>query len=178
MKGKHVILGVSGGIAAYKTPDLVRQLKASGAEVRCIMTANAQQFVAPLALQTVSQNKVYTEQFEPLGVWNPEHVALADWADLMLVAPATANIIGKFASGIADDLLSTSFLAFAKQVVIAPAMNDKMFAHPIVQRNIETLRQIGVLFIDPTEGELACGTVGKGRMEQPANIVEFIKKLL
>jgi len=175
MKGKHIILGISGGIAAYKTPDLVRQLKAAGAEVRCIMTSNAQQFVTPLSLQTVSQNKVYTEQFEPFGVWNPEHVALADWADLMLVAPATANIIGKFAAGIADDLLSTSFLAFGKQVVIAPAMNDKMFAHPIVQRNIEILKSIGVKVIDPTDGELACGAVGKGRMEQPANIVEYLK---
>ena len=177
MEGKHIILGISGGIAAYKTPDLVRQLRASGAEVRCIMTQNARQFVAPLSLQTVSQNKVYTDQFEPLGVWNPEHVALADWADVLLVAPATANIIGKFAAGIADDLLSTTFLAFDKTVVIAPAMNDRMFAHPMVQRNIGILREIGVRFIDPTSGELACGAVGKGRMEDPTNIVNYIREL-
>jgi len=177
MKGKHIILGVSGGIAAYKTPELVRLLKQEGAEVRCIMTENAQHFVTPLTLQTVSQNKVYTAEFEPLGEWNPEHVAHADWADFMLVAPATANIIGKFASGIADDVLSTTFLAFAKPVVIAPAMNDKMYAHPIVQRNIETLKGIGVRFIEPAFGELACGAVGKGRMEQPVNIVSFLKTL-
>lgn len=176
LKGKKIILGISGGIAAYKTPELVRLLKKAGAEVRVVMTKNAQHFATPLSLQTVSQNKVYTEEFEPLGVWNPEHVGHADWADFMLVAPATANIIGKFASGIADDVLSTTFLAFAKPVYIAPAMNDKMYEHPILQRNMGILREAGMHFIEPAYGELACGAVGKGRMEEVENIVAFLEK--
>jgi phosphopantothenoylcysteine decarboxylase/phosphopantothenate--cysteine ligase len=174
LKGKKIILGISGGIAAYKCGELVRQFVQSGAEVRCVTTHNALQFITPVTLQTLSRNKVYTEVFEPVGVWNPEHVSHADWADCMVVAPATANIIGKFASGIADDALSTTFLAFDKPVFIAPAMNTKMYDHPIVQRNMDILREIGVEFIEPTEGELACGVVGKGRMEEPENIVAYL----
>lgn len=177
IKGKHIILGITGGIAAYKTPELVRQLIQAGAEVRCVMTRNSQHFVTPLSLQTVSQNKVYTEEFEPINVWNPEHVANADWADMMLVAPATCNIIGKFASGIADDVLSTTFMAFSKPVFIAPAMNDKMYDNPILKRNMGILSEAGVRFIEPAYGELACGSVGKGRMEEPENIVAYLDKL-
>lgn len=178
LEGKKFILGISGGIAAYKCGELIRQLIQEGAEVRCVTTANALQFVTPVTLQTLSRNKVYSEVFEPVGVWNPEHVSHSDWADAMIVAPATANIIGKFASGIADDALTTTFLAFDKPVFIAPAMNDKMYQHPIVQMNMEVLKSIGVDFIEPTYGELACGATGKGRMEEPENIVAYLKNVM
>lgn len=178
LKGKKIILGISGGIAAYKCGELVRTLIKHGAEVRCVTTHNALQFITPVTLQTLSQNKVYTEVFEPVGVWNPEHVSHADWADAMIVAPATANIIGKFAAGLADDALSTTFLAFDKPVFIAPAMNNKMYASPVVQRNIKYLQSIGVQFIEPAYGELACGAIGCGRMEEPINIVEVLNKCI
>lgn len=178
LKDKKIILGISGGIAAYKCGELIRQLVKAGAEVRCVTTRNALQFITPVTLQTLSHNKVYTEVFEPVGVWNPEHISHSDWADAMIVAPATANIIGKFAAGIADDALSTTFLAFDKPVFVAPAMNDKMYRSPIVQRNIGYLRSIGVHFIEPAYGELACGVVGKGRMEEPETIVETLDKTL
>lgn len=161
LQGKKIILGISGGIAAYKCGELVRCLVRAGAEVRCVTTPNALQFITPLTLQTLSHNKVYTEPFDPVGIWSPEHVSHADWADAMVVAPATANIIGKFASGIADDALSTTFIAFDRPVFIAPAMNDRMYRSPVVQRNIDYLRTIGVRFIEPTYGELACGVEGK-----------------
>lgn len=178
LEGKKIILGISGGIAAYKCGELVRRLVKEGAEVKCVMTENASQFVTPLTLQTLSKNRVYSEIFEPVGSWNPEHISHSDWADAMLVAPATANIIGKFASGIADDALSTTFIAFDKPVFIAPAMNDKMYRSPVVCRNMEYLKSIGADFIEPGYGELACGTVGRGRMEEPENIVEYLKKHL
>lgn len=178
LQGKHILLGISGGIAAYKCPELIRQLLAEGAEVRVICTRNALHFVTEVTLQTLSHNKVYSEVFEPVHTFNPEHVSHADWADALLVAPATANVIGKFANGIADDALTTTFLAFDKPVFIAPAMNDKMYEHPIVQRNIRELRAVDVQFIEPAYGELACGTVGKGRMEEPENIVSFIESVL
>lgn len=178
MEGKKIVLGVTGGIAAYKAPLIVRLLKAQGAEVRCVMTRNAEEFVTALTLQTVSKNKVYIETFEKHGVWNPEHIALSDWGDIMLVAPATANCIGKYAAGIADDLLTTTLLAFGGKVVIAPAMNDKMYSNPIAQRNIKTLKEFGVEFIEPIIGELACGAVGQGKMEEPEKIVKFIKSRL
>ncbi len=131
---KKIILGISGGIAAYKVPELIRQLLAKNAEVRVVATKNALQFVTPVTLQTLSRNKITSEVFEPVSNFNVEHVSNADWADCMLVAPATANIIGKFANGIADDALSDKhFLAFDnKPVFIAPAMNDKMYEHPVV----------------------------------------------
>lgn len=178
LQGKKIILGISGGIAAYKVPELIRQLMAKEAEIRVVATKNALQFVTPVTLQTLSHNKLTCEVFEPISQFNVEHVANADWADCMLVAPATANIIGKFANGIADDALSTAFLAFDKSVFIAPAMNDKMYAHPIVQRNIRQLQAIDVQFIEPAYGELACGTTGKGRMEEPENIVDFLEDAL
>lgn len=174
LKGKKILLGISGGIAAYKCPELIRQLIVQDAEVKVVATKNGLEFVTPVTLQTVSRNRIYYEVFEPIGNFNPEHIAHADWGDVLLVAPATANIIGKFANGIADDALSTLFLAFNKQVFIAPAMNDKMYAHPIVQRNMKVLTDLGVQFIEPTYGELACGTEGKGRMEEPENIVDFV----
>lgn len=178
MNGRKIVLGVTGGIAAYKVPLIVRLLKAQGAEVRCVMTKNACEFVTPLTLQTVSKNKVLVETFEKNGVWNPEHIALSDWGEIMLVAPATANCIGKYAAGIADDLLTTTLLAFGGKVVMAPAMNDKMYSNPIVQRNIRTLKELGVEFIEPIVGELACGAVGQGKMEEPEKIVDYLKTLL
>ena len=178
LQGKKILLGISGGIAAYKCPELIRQLMAEGAEVRVVTTQNALWFVTPVTLQTLSRNKVYSEVFEPVSQFNPEHISHADWADALLVAPATANIIGKFANGIADDALSTTFLAFDKPVFVAPTMNDKMYEHPVVQRNIRELRAIDVQFIEPAYGELACGSVGKGRMEEPENIVAFLEDAL
>lgn len=175
LRGKKILLGISGGIAAYKSPELVRQLIAEGAEVRVVATKNALAFVTPVTLQTVSKNKVYFEVFEPINNFNPEHISHSDWGDLLVVAPATANVIGKFAGGIADDALSTLFLAFDKPVFMAPAMNTKMYEHPIVQRNMRQLQAVDVQFIEPAYGELACNTVGKGRMEEPENIVAFLK---
>lgn len=178
LQGKRILLGISGGIAAYKCPELIRQLLAEGAEVRVVCTHNALNFVTICTLQTVSRNKVYSEVFEPVTTFNPEHVSHADWADILLVAPATANVIGKFANGIADDALTTTFLAFDKPVFIAPAMNSRMYEHPIVQRNIRELRAVDVQFIEPAYGELACGVAGKGRMEEPENIVSFLDAAL
>ncbi len=167
LKGKHILLGISGGIAAYKTPELVRLFVKAGAEVRVVVTKNAFEFVTRLTLQTVSQNEVYADVFESVNEYSTEHVALNDWADVLLVAPATANILGKFAHGIADDALSTVYMAFNKPVFVAPAMNTKMYEHPALQSNIQLLKKRGVHFIDSAEGELACGDVGKGRMEDP-----------
>ena len=175
LEGKKILLGLTGGIAAYKAPELIRQLIAAGAEVRVVATKNALQFVTPVSLQTVSRNRVYSEVFEPVISFNPEHISHADWGDILLVAPATANIIGKFASGIADDALSTLYLAFSKKVFIAPAMNTVMYEHPIVQRNMHTLREVGVEFIKPACGELACQSVGKGRMQEPEVIVSYLQ---
>ncbi len=174
LNGKKILLGISGGIASYKCPELIRQLVAEGAAVKVVATKNALEFVSPLSLQTVSGNRLYSEVFEPYGNYNPEHISYADWGDILLVAPATANIMGKFASGIADDALSTLFLAFDKPVFIAPAMNNKMYSHPIVQRNMRQLQAIDIQIIEPVYGELACRSVGKGRMEDPENIVAFL----
>lgn len=175
LKNKKILLGISGGIAAYKCPELIRQLIAEQAEVKVIATESALEFVTTVTLQTVSRNKVYSKVFEPISDFNPEHISHADWGDILLVAPATANIIGKFACGIADDALSTLFLAFDKPVFIAPAMNNRMYTHPIVQRNIKQLQAIEIQLIEPTYGELACNSVGKGRMEEPENIVAYLK---
>jgi phosphopantothenoylcysteine decarboxylase / phosphopantothenate---cysteine ligase len=174
LKGKRILLGISGGIAAYKTPELIRLFVKAGAEVKVITTEHALEFVTRLTLQTVSKNAVYSNTFEDSNEYSTEHIALNDWADVLLVAPATANILGKFAVGIADDALSTTYLAFEKPVFVAPAMNCKMWAHPAVQENMEKLRSLGVQFFESTEGELACGDVGKGRMEEPIVIFRLI----
>src|SRR5664279_2775123 len=142
-KGKRILLGISGGIAAYKTPELIRLFVKAGAEVKVIATKHALEFVTRLTLQTVSKNAVYSDTFEESNEYSTEHIALNDWADVLLVAPATANILGKFAVGIADDALSTTYLAFEKPVFVAPAMNCKMWAHPAVQENMEKLRSLG-----------------------------------
>jgi len=174
LAGKHIIVGLSGGIAAYKTLSLIRLLVKNGASVKVVTTPNALQFVTKLSLETLSKNKVYDNVFSEINDFSTEHVSLADWADAMIVAPATANIIGKFANGIADDALSTTFLALNKPVFIAPAMNSKMYDNSAVQHNLQTLKQRGVHTIEPPVGELACGDQGKGRMEEPEVIFERI----
>lgn len=167
LKGKHIVVGISGGIAAYKIPEFIRLLRKAGAEVKVTCTKNALNFVTTLTLETLSNNRVYSDVFAPINEHSTEHISLPDWADLMIVAPATANVIGKMANGIADDALTTTFLAMQKPVLIAPAMNDKMYAHPAVQKNMETLRSWShVTMLDCAEGFLACGTVGKGRMQE------------
>lgn len=176
LKGKHIVVGITGGIAAYKAPMLVRLLIKAGAEVRCAVTTHALQFVTELTLETVSQNKVYHQLFSVQNDHATEHISLKDWADLVVVAPATANIIGKMASGIADDALSTLLLSFRKTIYVCPSMNTQMYESPILQRNIETITQmLGCVILQPTEGELACGTSGTGRMMEPEDIVQHLE---
>ncbi|VEF48454.1 phosphopantothenoylcysteine decarboxylase/phosphopantothenate/cysteine ligase [Bacillus freudenreichii] len=175
MEKKNILLCVTGGIAVYKAADLTSKLVQSGFNVKIIMSESAMKFVTPLTFQALARNEVYTDTFIEN---NPEviaHIDVADWADLILVAPATANVIGKLANGIADDMITTSLLAATAPVWIAPAMNVHMYGHPIVKRNIETLAQTGYQFIEPSEGYLACGYVGKGRLEEPVKIVEMVK---
>jgi phosphopantothenoylcysteine decarboxylase/phosphopantothenate--cysteine ligase len=176
LNGKKILLGISGGIAAYKTLFLIRLLIKKGADVKVIVTKNALQFVTKVSLETISKNKIYEDTFSEINDYSTEHIALTDWADIMIVAPATANIIGKFANGIADDPLSTLFMAFNKPVFIAPSMNCKMYENFAVQKNIDFLQKNGVIIIDATLGDLACGYEGKGRMEEPENILDFIDK--
>lgn len=170
---KKIIVGITGGIAAYKIPQLIRLFTKNGDEVKVVATKNALQFVTPLTLETVSGNAVYSDVFAPRNEYSTEHIALADWADMIVVAPATANIIGKFASGIADDALSTLLLAFAKDIVVCPAMNTNMYNSPVVQENLNCLKNKGVNVLSPADGELACGTSGVGRMPEPEEIFEF-----
>lgn len=174
LKGKNIVLGVTGGIAAYKSAEIVSRLKKKGAEVYCIMTQNAQEFISPLTLRTLSNNPVVTSMFDEPGTWDVEHISLADKADIFLVAPATANIIGKVANGIADDFLSTTIMATKGRVIFVPAMNIHMYENKIVQENITKLKTMGFNFIDPVVGNLACGYSGKGKMAEPETIVERI----
>ncbi|MDR2907061.1 MAG: bifunctional phosphopantothenoylcysteine decarboxylase/phosphopantothenate--cysteine ligase CoaBC [Bacteroidales bacterium] len=174
LAGKHIIIGISGGIAAYKTLSLIRLLVKNEAHVKVVVTPNALHFVTKLSLQTLSKNKVYDSVFSEINDYSTEHIALADWADAMVVAPATANSIGKFANGIVDDALSTTFLAFNKPIFIAPAMNTKMYENVAVQNNLQTLMHRGIQIIESPTGELACGVEGKGRMEEPEVILERI----
>lgn len=164
MKGKNIVLGVTGGIAAYKAADLCSRLIKTGANVDVIMTDHATAFINPLTFQTLSGNPVVVKQFETPKGWELAHISLSQKADLFAIVPATANIIGKMANGIADDFLSTSLLATTAPVMIAPAMNTKMFEHPAVQENMTTLRKRGVFVLETAEGRLACGDVGKGKL--------------
>ena len=174
----NLILGITGGIAAYKSPLLLRLLQDAGFDVKCVATQHALQFVTPLTLETLSGHKVYSDLFAPANDHATEHISLKDWGDIMVVAPATANIIGKMAHGIADDALSTLLLAFAtKRVALCPAMNTQMWESPAMQRNLRTLRQDGVAMVEPAEGTLACGATGKGRMAEPAEIAQQIAHL-
>lgn len=171
LSGKHIAVGISGGIAAFKIPSLIRLFRKIGAEVKVTTTRNALEFVTPLVLETLSGNKVYTDVFAAGNDHTTEHISLPDWADILVVAPATANVIGKFANGIADDALSTTFLAMRKPVLIAPAMNENMLCHPAVQANIARLQSFPDCTVLPTgDGFLACGTTGSGRMLEPEEI--------
>ncbi|KAE8558824.1 bifunctional phosphopantothenoylcysteine decarboxylase/phosphopantothenate--cysteine ligase CoaBC [Paenibacillus polymyxa] len=176
LKGKVIILGITGGIAAYKGAALCSKLTQKGADVHVIMTASAKEFITELTLQSLSRNPVYSDTFDEREPSIVSHIHLADAADLVLVAPATANIIGKMAHGLADDLLSTTLLATTAPIMVAPAMNVHMYTHPAVMQNMETLVSRGVKMIEPGEGLLACGYVGKGRLEEPETIVQTIER--
>ncbi len=178
LKGKTILLGISGGIAAYKAAALCSKLAQAGASVHVIMTESAAKFIAPLTLQTLSRNRVAVDTFDEQDPSGVQHIDLADSADLLVIAPATANVIGKLAGGIADDMLSTTYLATTAPVLIAPAMNVHMYDHPAVQHNMAVLRSRGVLFHEPGVGQLACGYVGKGRMAEPEELVATIAQLL
>jgi phosphopantothenoylcysteine decarboxylase/phosphopantothenate--cysteine ligase len=176
--GKKIIVGVTGGIAAYKSAEIVRAFRRGGAEVRVLMTASGVRFITPLTMETLSENEVITEMFPGKRMVGTRHISLADWADLILVAPATANFIGKVRAGLADDILSTVVISFTRKVILAPSMNVHMYENPIVQDNIKHLTELGYEFIEPGVGDLACGDVGRGRMAEPQEIVERVWSLL
>ena len=181
LKGKHILVGISGGIAAYKIPELIRSLVKAGAEVRVATTRNALQFVTELTLQTVSGSRVYSDVFAAINEHSTEHISLPDWCDAMIVAPATANVIGKMAAGIADDALTTTICSCTarKPILVAPAMNDKMWESPATQQAIATIRGWEkVRVIEPAEGPLACGTSGKGRMPEIEELQEALEYIL
>jgi len=176
LSGKHIVLGVTGSIAAYKAAYLVRLLIKKGAEVQVVMTAAAKEFITPLTLSTLTRKPVVSEFFDRRdGSWN-SHVDLGQWADAMLIAPCTASTLGKMASGVADNMLATTYFSMKAPVFIAPAMDLDMYSHPVTQRNIETLRSIGNIFIEPSSGELASQLVGKGRMQEPEVIVAALEE--
>jgi phosphopantothenoylcysteine decarboxylase / phosphopantothenate---cysteine ligase len=174
MQGKTIVLGVTGGIAAYKAAALCSKLTQAGADVRVIMTDSALKFISPLTFQALSRHDVYVDTFEEKEASRITHIDLADSADLVLVAPATANILGKMANGLADDMLTTTLLATTAPVMVAPAMNVHMYTHPAVESNIALLRARGVKFVEPGEGQLACGYVGKGRLAEPEEIAAAV----
>jgi len=175
LANKKILLCVSGGIAVYKAVALVSKLSQAGADVKVIMTESATKFVQPLSFQVMSRNDVFTDTFDEKDSSVIAHIDLADWADLVIVAPATANVIGKLANGLGDDMVTTTLLATTAKVWIAPAMNVHMYDHPAVKRNIATLAEDGYEFIEPSEGFLACGYIGKGRLEEPERIVELVQ---
>ncbi len=178
LKGKHILIGITGGIAAYKTATIIRLLVKEGAEVKVVMTDHAKEFITPLTIATLSGNPVISAFYNPEnGDWN-SHVKLGLWADLFLIAPATANTIAKMAGGIADNLLLTSYLSARCPVFVAPSMDMDMLAHPSTTINIETLKAYGNHVLEPTSGELASGLYGKGRMAEPEEIVKEIKSFL
>lgn len=178
LKGKNVVLGVTGGIAVYKAVEVVSLLKKAGACVHVIMTQASAEFVTPLTFREMSGNPVSLNMWDEPKQWNVAHIALATLADIMVVAPATANIIGKVANGIADDMLSTTVMACKAPVLIAPAMNTQMYLNPIVQSNIKRLSELGYSFIEPESGMLACGVEGPGRLAAPIRIVDAISSVL
>lgn len=176
MNGKKILLCVTGGIAVFKAAALTSKLAQTGASVKVILSESAAKFVTPLSFQALSRNEVYIDTFDEKNPQKIAHIDLADWADLVLVVPATANTIGKLANGIADNMITTTLLAATSPVWIAPAMNVHMFEHPAVKKNIEILYGYGYRFIEPGEGYLACGYVGKGRLEEPEKIVSLIEE--
>jgi phosphopantothenoylcysteine decarboxylase/phosphopantothenate--cysteine ligase len=178
LAGKEIVLGVTGGIAAYKACEIIRELRSEGANVTTILTAAGSQFITPLTLQTLSKNPVVMDMWNLISESEIGHISLAQRAHLLLIAPATANIIGKIRGGIADDMLSTVVMAMGAPVVLAPAMNSQMYASAAVRENIAVLRSRGFLFVEPDEGELACGTVGPGRLAMVGKIVEMARIVL
>ncbi|MCK5563874.1 MAG: hypothetical protein KAJ07_01390 [Planctomycetes bacterium] len=175
----NIVLGVTGGIAAYKAVDLASKLTAAGAKVRCVMTANACKFIGPKSFEAVTGNEVFTSMWDTPKGYDIEHIDLAEIADIVVVAPATANIIAKAAAGICDDLLSTTLCTcWNKKVLIAPAMNTNMWNNPAVQKNVEAIKSMGLKTVGPESGRLACGTEGVGRMAEPTQIIEAIENLL
>ncbi len=177
LKGKKILVGITGGIAAYKIPQLIRLYKKSGAEVKVVMTPSAENFVTKLTLQCVSNNDVYVNHFE-IEEYKPEHISLCDWADVFVIAPATANTISKIANGICDNLLTAIACAFKKQILLTPAMNSGMWENPFVQENISKLKSAGCFILEPATGYLACGTEGKGRMAEPEEILEKTTEII
>lgn len=175
LKGKKIVLGVTGGVAIYKAVDLVSKLRKQGVEVRVVMTEHAQQFVTPLMFKEISGQPVAVSMWTSNQEFNVEHIALANWGDAFLVAPATANILAKMAHGIADDLLSTTLLAAQMPIIVCPAMNTGMYENSITQENIQKLKDHGVTIMKPNSGFLACGTSGAGRLPEPVEIVNFLK---
>jgi phosphopantothenoylcysteine decarboxylase / phosphopantothenate---cysteine ligase len=178
LNGRKIVLGISGGIAAYKAAELTRELVKQGVEVKVIMTKNALEFITPLTLQTLSGNPVFTEMFSLIREHDIAHISLADFADLVLIAPATANVIGKIASGLADDLLSTVVMATKAPVLICPAMNSKMYENPIVTQNMKKMAGLGYRFVETGYGELACKTTGYGRLADLQDIIEEAASIL
>jgi len=174
LSGRRILLGVTGGIAAYKSLEIVRLLRKQGAQVQVIMTEAATKFVAPLTFRELSGNPAVVSMWEEPARWNVEHIAMATWAERVLIAPASANFIGKYTHGIADDMLSTTILATTAPVILAPAMNSNMYQHPAVQANLQCLAKRGVTLITPASGSLACGVEGIGRLPDPAVIVEAV----
>ena len=172
---RKVLLGVTGSIAAYKACELIRLFVRNGDDVTVVMTKAAMEFVTPLTFQTLSRNPVFVDQFAPPVSWKPEHISLAEMADLVVVAPATANMIAKMRHGLADDLLSATLLATRAPIAVAPAMNTGMWENPVTQENLAALRQRGVMVIEPGDGELACGVKGKGRMMEPDRIFAAVE---
>jgi len=178
LDGLKILLGVTGGVAAYKAVDLASKLTAAGAAVKTVMTENACQLIQPKSFEAVTHSAVYRSLWQTTEEYEISHISLVDWADVVVVAPATANIIGKIANGICDDLLSTVLcVCWQKPALIAPAMNDNMWKNPVVQRNIETIKQTGFELIGPETGRLACGTEGLGRMTEPVDILKAIEAL-
>lgn len=178
MKDKNILIGVTGGIAAYKICDVISYLKRNGANVDVIMTESATKFITPLTLETLAKSRVVVDMFHEKEHVDVEHISLARKADLVLIAPATANIIGKIANGIADDMLSTTVMATKAPVLIAPAMNNGMFENRIVQDNMKKLKEYGYKFIDPVEGNLACGYKAIGKLADRNTIIEKINNIL
>ena len=178
LSGKTIAVGVSGSIAAYKSADLVSEIRRAGAEVFVVMTESATRFISSLTLGTLSRNPVLDSMWEEERGWQPGHIELADRADVLLVAPATANQIGNYANGCAPDVLSSIYLATRAQVVLAPAMNGKMYQHPVTEENLSKLRGHGVTIIEPETGELACGYEGVGRMASIETVLRVVNGCL
>ena len=174
----NIVVGITGGIAAYKACGIVSFLKKEGANVDVIMTKNACEFITPLTLETLSGNKVVTDMFESVDYIDVKHISLARKADLFLIVPATANIIGKVANGIADDMLSTTIMATKAPVIFAPAMNNGMYENKVVQNNLEKLKKYGYKIIEPVTGHLACGYEAKGKLQKNEDIIDYVKVLV